>query len=87
MDLVANQATKRIVDEPMAGKRAFALEFAGDYEGLEMRIVVADNTHYRVVEAAFDQAGNLVRVHANRLSEYSGAEVYREFCALPNPRA
>ena len=71
----------------MPGKRPLALELAGDDQRLEVRVVVAGDPDDGIVEAALDQAGNLIRIHFGYTAWLVGRGVYRESVALPNPRA
>ena len=54
MNLIADKSTERLVHKLVPCQRSLAIEFAGDNQRLEMRIVVARDLDDRVVETGLD---------------------------------
>lgn len=67
MNLVADQGAQAFVDELMARQLALVFEFCGDNQGLEMRVVVAEDFDRRIVESGLDQAADFRWVHFDQM--------------------
>ena len=78
MDFVADQRAQGLVDHLVTLELLHALEFLGDDQRSEMRVVVAFDAHAGLFKARFDQARDFAWIHCVVPEVLKGAQCTRK---------